>query len=76
MGGNNSKNDKFGVWVSEEKNGETRIMRNPRCAEENIFNIQLEIDTIWKGFENSVKKFSDRPCLGSRIKNKSYFEFK
>jgi long-chain acyl-CoA synthetase len=69
MGGSNSKEIEYGVWCGEAKPGESRILRHPKVQDKELMT-KLEdnesINTVWSGFENSVKLHGNRNFLGTR----------
>ena len=69
MGQVTSTKIQYGVYIGEEKKGETRILRNKVIGdgpmrEVNSFGVQ----TIWDALENSINKLGvgNRKCIGYR----------
>ena len=57
----------YGVFIGDEVPGETRVLRD-RNVRENPLPKTIEdgIDTLWKVFENSVKKYPNNRMMGNR----------
>ena len=66
MGGNNTKVE-YGVYIGEEKKGETRVLRHPYIKDGQL-SIEPEpgINTIWKAFTFGAKNSPNKGCLGTR----------
>lgn len=54
------------VPVGRTEEGYTPIFRNKVLKDRVIWNLHRDLDTYDKLFENAVKCYGDRPCLGSR----------
>ena len=71
---------KYGVFMGEKKKGETQIIRNPICANNDPLPSTLEegLDTLYKIFERTVKKYPNKSGLGNRerISKDKYGEYK
>jgi long-chain acyl-CoA synthetase len=67
MGGSPSKQVEYGVWIGEEKPGETRILRHPKVGTGELHSEPIkDLNTIWKTFEYAVNLHGNRPFLGTR----------
>ena len=78
MGGNTSKLFEYGVWLGEEKQGETRILRHPKIGSNELVKEPVPgVDTIWKAFEYAVNLHGNRNFLGTRkfISKDKYGEY-
>jgi len=57
----------YGVFIGEEREGETRIVRHPQIKDgELIREPKPGMDTIWKAIEFAVKAHPKRKFLGTR----------
>lgn len=67
MGGSESKTFNYGVWIGEEKQGETRVLRNAKVGDKTLPNEPTEgVTTIYNALQHAVKKHGNRPFLGTR----------
>ena len=71
----------YGEFIGRAKPNETRVLRHPSVGDKPLHYIYEEgIDTLWKVFENSVKKYPNNRMLGTRkkINDKEFgdYEFK
>lgn len=68
MGSGNSKQPvEYGVFIGEEKEGESRIIRHPQIKDKELIQEPHPgIDTIWKALEFAVKAHPKRRFLGTR----------
>jgi long-chain acyl-CoA synthetase len=80
MGSYSSKQNEeliCGVWTGEEREGETRVLRNPLFVEREL-NVGFgEFKTIWEAFETNAMKSPNKEFLGTRkfISNGVYGEY-
>ena len=75
------KDYQYGEFIGTAKPNETRVLRHPSVGDKPLPYIYEEgIDTLWKVFENSVKKYPNNRMLGTRkkINDKEFgdYEFK
>lgn len=78
MGGGQSKTVEYGVWIGQEKEGETRVLRHPGIGDKELMTEPKKgVDTIWKAFEFAVKEHGNRNFLGTRkfISKDNYGEY-
>jgi long-chain acyl-CoA synthetase len=78
MGSNQSVNRVvYGEFIGPEKEGETRIIRNPKIKD-GVLPKEPEngINTLWKAMEFAVKNHPERKFLGTRFVTKSEKEEK
>lgn len=69
MGTQHSQDLKYGVYVGEAKDGETRVIRSPLVGDKELVKYPKEgIDTLWRVFEEAVKNNPGSPFLGTRKK--------
>jgi long-chain acyl-CoA synthetase len=67
MGNSSSKQFEYGVWVGEDREGETRVLRHPKIGDKELPKEPVEgINTISKTFEYAVNLHGNRPFLGTR----------
>ena len=80
MGQNQFTPIKNGVFIGEKKEGETQIIRNPTYAhiEPLPSTIEEGLDTLYKIFERTVKKYPNKSGLGNRerLSKDKYGEYK
>ena len=69
MGQSIQKDYQYGEFIGTAKPNETRVLRHPSVGDKPLPYIYEEgIDTLWKVFENSVKKYPNNRMLGTRKK--------
>ena len=72
MGASLLKNITYGTYISQPKEGETGILRNPIVAKSELRKtMHLNCDTVWEAFEINIKNKSDKKnFIGYRKKIK------
>ena len=59
----------YGEFIGEAKENETKVLRHPEFVNKPLPETYEEgMDTLWKVFENSVKKYPNNRMLGTRKK--------
>ena len=80
MGQSTSSPIQYGVFIGEEKPGETRVLRHVEIGDKPLREVNsFGVETIWDCFEKVAKSSrATANCLGTREKhkNKAYFEFR
>jgi long-chain acyl-CoA synthetase len=70
MGYSQSKESNYGVYIENDKEGETKIIRHPAIGNKELPKEPFKgVNTMWKALEFSVNNLPNNRFLGTRLRN-------